>query len=213
MLDYKTSPLSTSGLLRHSRSHQHRLAAPRTFRITSILPIQCVTDVCSPIHTEPAMAIPLMKPTESPKQTRSTHLPTVGSIMSRHVVTATMDDTLATIQELFKEHRFHHLLVVEQRKLVGVISDRDLLKAISPNIGTLSETDRDRATLNKRAHQIMSRNPIAATAITPIEAAAKLMIEKKVSCLPITTEENTLVGILSWKDIMKALLASTASVS
>lgn len=159
------------------------------------------------------MAIPLMKPTESPKQTRSTHLPTVGSIMSRHVVTATMDDTLATIQELFKEHRFHHLLVVEQRKLVGVISDRDLLKAISPNIGTLSETDRDRATLNKRAHQIMSRNPIAATAITPIEAAAKLMIEKKVSCLPITTEENTLVGILSWKDIMKALLASTASVS
>lgn len=45
MLDYKTSPLSTSGLLRHSRSHQHRLAAPRTFRITSILPIQCVTCV------------------------------------------------------------------------------------------------------------------------------------------------------------------------
>jgi len=159
------------------------------------------------------MAISQMKLTESPKQAPPAHLPTVDSIMSRRVVTATMDNTLATIQELFKEHRFHHLLVVEGPKLVGVISDRDLLKAISPNIGTLSETERDRATLNKRAHQIMSRNPISATASTPIEAAAKLLIEKKVSCLPITTKENSLAGILSWKDIMKALLASTASDS
>ena len=113
---------------------------------------------------------------------------TVGNIMSRGVVTITMDDNLAKVQELFHELRFHHLFVVEHRQLVGVISDRDLIKAISSNIGTLSETDRDRATLNKRAHQIMSRSPVAVKIGTPIETAARLLIEKKVSCLPIIND-------------------------
>lgn len=126
--------------------------------------------------------------------------------MSRRMVTVTMDDTLATIQELFKEHRFHHLLVVENRALAGIISDRDLLRAVSPNIGTLSETDRDRATLNKRAHQIMTRNPVAVRPTTTLDTAATLMLEKKVSCLPVTSGEGRLEGILSWRDILKALV-------
>ncbi len=123
--------------------------------------------------------------------------------MSRRVVTVTMDDTLAKARELFTQLRFHHLLVVEQRRLVGIISDRDLLKAISPYIGTLSETDRDRATLNKRAHQIMSRNPITVRINTTVESATQLLIEKKVSCLPVVTEDGTVEGILSWRDLLK----------
>lgn len=133
--------------------------------------------------------------------------PTVGTVMSRRVVTVEMDDNLATIQGLFKEHRFHHLLVVERGALVGVISDRDLLKAISPNIGTLSETERDRATLNKRAHQIMTHNPVTVGVTTPLETATALMLEKKVSCLPVTSDNQAVDGILSWRDLLKALVA------
>ena len=145
---------------------------------------------------------------DTPHSVAPTTPPIVAKIMSRRVITVTMDDSLGTIRDLFHDHRFHHLLVVEQRTLVGVISDRDLLKALSPNIGTWSETERDRATLHKRAHQIMSRNPVAAHADTPIEAAAQLMIEKNISCLPVTTNAGILEGILSWKDILKALLAA-----
>jgi acetoin utilization protein AcuB len=138
----------------------------------------------------------------------STTQPAAGAIMSRRLVTVTMDDTLATVQQLFKEHRFHHLLVVEGRALVGIISDRDLLKALSPNIGTLSETDRDRATLNKRAHQVMTRDPVSVRPTTPLADAAALMLEKKVSCLPVTSDQHRLEGILSWRDLLKALVAA-----
>ena len=72
-----------------------------------------------------------------------------------------MDDSLHTIKELFEATGFHHLLVVEGRKLTGIISDRDLLKALSPFIDTISERARDRATLERRAHQIMTRDVIA----------------------------------------------------
>ncbi|MCP9472167.1 MAG: CBS domain-containing protein [Nitrospira sp.] len=132
---------------------------------------------------------------------------TAGAVMSAHVVTVTMDDSLATIRRLFQEHHFHHLLVVERGELVGIISDRDLLKAISPNIGTLSETDRDRATLNKRAHHIMTRNPVTVRTTTSIETAAALMLEKNVSCLPITSDDRHLKGILTWRDILRALIS------
>ncbi len=86
---------------------------------------------------------------------------TVETIMSPKIVTVEMDETLERIREIFEQHRFHHLLVISGHRLMGVISDRDLLKSISPFVDTLSETSRDSATLQKRAHQIMSRKPIS----------------------------------------------------
>ena len=129
--------------------------------------------------------------------------PTVRAIMSTRAVTVTMDDSLGRARDLFNEHHFHHLLVVQGRELLGVISDRDLLKAVSPHIGTLSETDRDRATLNKRAHQIMSRKLITVTANTTLEAAARLLLEHRVSCLPVVTTAGLLVGIITWRDLLR----------
>ncbi len=130
---------------------------------------------------------------------------TVGSIMSGKVVTVGMDDSLETVRVLFEQARFHHLLVVgEKRRLLGVISDRDLLKAVSPFVDTLSEMTRDRATLEKRVHQIMSRKPITVSRETSIADAAALLLEEGVSCLPVTSPEGEVEGIVTWKDLLSA---------
>ena len=126
--------------------------------------------------------------------------------MSKRVVSITMDDTLAKARELFLEYHFHHLLVLDSGHLVGVISDRDLLKALSPFIGSLSELDRDRATLNKRAHQIMSRKPITAEAGETVETAAQWLLKNRVSCLPVITQDGKINGIISWRDLLKVYL-------
>ena len=83
----------------------------------------------------------------------------VQDIMSRRVVTVELDDKISAVKEIFDNLKFHHVLVVEDGVLLGVVSDRDLLKALSPNIGTSTESYKDTATLNKRVHQIMSREP------------------------------------------------------
>jgi acetoin utilization protein AcuB len=127
--------------------------------------------------------------------------------MSRQVVTITMDDTLGKARELFARFRFHHLLVVQQTRLVGIISDRDLLKAISPYVGTLSETDRDHATLNKRVHLLMTRNPVTVKPDTTLTAAAQVLVKTGVSCLPVVREDGTLDGIVTWRDLLKASLS------
>ena len=128
--------------------------------------------------------------------------------MTTRVVTIEMDDSLEVVRDIFKKVRFHHLLVVDNDRLVGIISDRDMLKAVSPFVGTMSETTRDRATLNKRAHQIMSHHPVTVRSSCTLQEAAELMLARGVSCLPITTVGGEVLGIVTWKDVLRAILES-----
>ncbi len=127
----------------------------------------------------------------------------ISSIMTRRVVTVEMDDSLQTIREIFHNAKFHHILVVDGRKLVGVISDRDFLKTLSPFLATPSQKRRYFATLNKKAHQIMNRKSITVDAKTSIEKASDLLLENNISCLPVISPQGSVVGIVTWKDILK----------
>jgi acetoin utilization protein AcuB len=133
----------------------------------------------------------------------------VGSIMTTRVVTVEMDDRLDVVKKIFDTLNFHHLLVIDDRRtLKGIVSDRDLLKALSPYVGSASENARDVATLNKRVHQIMSRNLITLQAHAVLGEAMQLFLEHRVSCIPIVNGEFKPIGILSWRDVFKALLAA-----
>lgn len=129
----------------------------------------------------------------------------VQHIMSRNVVTVGLDDTLALVKEIFDHSKFHHLLAMEHGELLGVVSDRDLFKALSPNIGTSVETYKDTATLNKRVHQIMSRKPKCLREDATVDAAIDLFVEHAISCIPILSADDRLVGILSWRDVLRSL--------
>lgn len=131
----------------------------------------------------------------------------VEEIMSHTVVTVQMDDSLKIVKEIFDNTKFHHLLVVESNKLYGVISDRDFLKNLSPHIGTVNETPRDIASINKRAHQIMTRKPVTLEKKAEIIDAIKIFNEKNISCIPIVNNDFEPVGILSWRDILKEIEA------
>jgi acetoin utilization protein AcuB len=131
---------------------------------------------------------------------------TVDKIMTAKVVTVGMDDRLEVVKEIFDTMNFHHLLVVdEHKKLSGVLSDRDLLRALSPYVGSAAETARDLATLNKRVHQIMSRHPLTLRPHSSVGEAANLILNNRISCVPIVDGDFMPVGIVSWRDLLKAL--------
>jgi acetoin utilization protein AcuB len=123
--------------------------------------------------------------------------------MSKRVVSVYMDDSLQSLRELFTATGFHHLVVVHDNKLRGIISDRDLLKAVSPFVDTISERMADRATLDKRAHQIMTREVITLSPESSIFTAIELFNSNKISCIPIVDEKSQPVGMVSWRDVMR----------
>ncbi len=134
----------------------------------------------------------------------------ISSIMTRRVVTVEMDDSLQIISEIFENVKFHHILVVDGQKLAGVISDRNLIRALSPFLDTPAEKERDTTTLNKKAHQIMSRTPITVDAETSIEKASNLLLENNISCLPVISPQGSVEGIVTWKDILNFHLKNTS---
>ncbi|WP_100278627.1 CBS domain-containing protein [Mariprofundus aestuarium] len=130
---------------------------------------------------------------------------TVETIMSKSLVIVDVYDSLRKVKRIFDSSGFHHLLVVESGRLFGVISDRDLLKALSPTVGTVSETASDETTLNKRAHLIMTRNPVTLGPGARIYDAIEIFNSHDISCIPVVDDEHKPVGIISWRDILKSL--------
>jgi acetoin utilization protein AcuB len=131
----------------------------------------------------------------------------LSNIMTARIVTVEMDDRLEVVKEIFDTMKFHHLLVVdEHKKLSGIVSDRDLLKALSPYVGSAAETARDLATLNKRVHQIMTRHPITLRPQSEVAEAARVLLAHRISCIPVVDDERNPVGIVSWRDVLKSLV-------
>ncbi len=132
----------------------------------------------------------------------------MGDIMTARIVTVEMDDRLEAVKEIFDTQNFHHLLVVdENKKLCGIVSDRDLLRALSPYVGSAAETTRDLATLNKRVHQIMTRHPITLRPASTTAEAVNVLLAHRISCIPIVDDMFKPVGIVSWRDLIKSLSA------
>ena len=131
----------------------------------------------------------------------------VREFMTSKVVCVELDDSLQVVKEIFDNTRFHHLLVVDDNKLRGVISDRDLLKAISPNVGSAAETERDAATLKKRAHQVMSRNLVTLQPEATLEDVVEVFTCCRISCVLIVDKSGNVEGIVSWRDLLKFVRA------
>lgn len=128
----------------------------------------------------------------------------VNDVMTHPIETVSMDDSIETIQGLFEANKYHHLIVHgDQKECVGVISDRDLLKNISPFIGKMGERSADRSLLNRRAHQIMTRQLIAVRSRTALRSAARVMLDHRISCLPVVDQHGKCTGIITLRDIVR----------
>jgi CBS domain-containing protein len=116
----------------------------------------------------------------------------VGDFMTRELVTLKESDDLALAEQMLRLGGIRHLPVVRDGKLVGLITQRDLLRA--------SATHAARSTV---AGEIMVREPVAATPATPLVQAARTMLEHKFGCLPVCAVDGKLVGIITEADFVR----------
>lgn len=128
----------------------------------------------------------------------------VQDIMSAPVQTVAMDQSVGDIREFFEQSHYHHLVVTGDRgECAGVISDRDLLKNISPFIGKTNERTSDLNCLKRRAHQIMTRQLVAVRPNTSLRAAARVMLDHRISCLPVVDAHKKCIGIITLRDVVR----------
>lgn len=128
----------------------------------------------------------------------------VADIMTTPVQTVSMDDSVGDIRDVFEHSKYHHLVVIgDQGECAGVVSDRDLLKNISPFIGKMQERASDLNCLKRRAHQIMTRQLVAVRRNTSLRAAARVMLDHRISCLPVVDAHKNCIGIVTLRDVVR----------
>jgi len=134
----------------------------------------------------------------------------VCDAMTTRLITIGILTPLGKVKEIFDKLKLHHVLVIEGGKLVGIVSDRDLLLQISPYAGTPDESSLDVMTLKKTANQIMTKDPMTITQDMTVVEAGRFMLEKHVSCLPVVNRvDGSVEGLITMRDLVKVLTAQT----
>lgn len=135
---------------------------------------------------------------------------TLSSIMKADVVSIGMDESLKSALELCTNRGIRHLPVVDDEGgLVGILTDRDIRYHLSPRLGTISENNSDRATLDRRVHTVMARDVVTGTPDMSLGAAAKKMLHDRVGCLPVIDSDHRVVGVVTTSDFL-LLMADSA---
>lgn len=127
--------------------------------------------------------------------------------MSRKMVTISESDTLSTVEDIMTLGHVRHVPVVRAGKLVGVVSERDLLRASLSNLTEFASEQR-RAFLHLvEIARVMSSPPIVIDIDASIQEAARVMAEHKIGCLPVM-EDESLSGLVTETDVLRFFAGS-----
>ncbi|MSP37931.1 MAG: CBS domain-containing protein [Deltaproteobacteria bacterium] len=133
-----------------------------------------------PANTEPGM---IVGPTE------------VADVMTSKVVTLSPHHSFSEAANLMNDRFFRHCVVVDSHgQLVGVISDRDILRALARNPNSRTKT----------LDQIMTQNPVTVRRNTHIVDAVGKIISKRINCLPVVEEDGSVCGIVTSTDLLRS---------
>lgn len=133
----------------------------------------------------------------------------VGHYMTKDVVTVTSDVKLAKAIDIMDRNQFHRIPVVDDGEFVGLITEQLIAENSPSHVSSLSIYEMNYLFDKVRVKDIMIKDAVTATSDMLIEAAAVLMSEKNITVLPVLNSLNEVMGIITHKDIFKALIDLT----
>lgn len=129
----------------------------------------------------------------------------VGQRMSHPIITVSPDLSVLDAVDLMRREHIRRAPVVQGGKLVGIVSEKDLLNA-SPSSATLLSVWEVNYLVSKiKVKEVMTRQVLTTTEDTPIEEAARAMVDNKVGGLPVM-RDSKVVGIITETDVFKIML-------
>jgi acetoin utilization protein AcuB len=125
-------------------------------------------------------------------------------MMTKNPVTADSETLVLDAEKIMKEHNIRRLPIVDKGKLVGIVTQHDLLEASPSPATSLSAHELNYLLSKMKVKEIMKKNPVTVPPDTPFEEALRIGQEKKVGSFPVV-DKGKLVGIATESDIVRFL--------
>ncbi len=132
----------------------------------------------------------------------------VSEWMTRKVFNVKPDNSVSDVVKMIREKGIKHVPVVEQGKLRGIVSDRDIKDYCPSRATSLDMYELHYLLAKTKVREVMKTKVFTTSPDIPIEEAAMVLYDKNVGCLPVV-EGGKLVGIISDRDIFRALIDIT----
>jgi len=140
----------------------------------------------------------------------------VGEHMSKPAIVVSPSTPVTAAMKLLRERRVRRLPVVDDGELVGIVSERDLLRAMPSTATTLSVWEIPELLERLHVKDVMTRDVATVLASTPIQEAAQILIDRRIGGLPVL-EDGRVVGVITETDIFRVfctlLLPASASAA
>ena len=128
----------------------------------------------------------------------------VEDIMTREVITLCEDDTLRDAINSVQRNHIRHIPIVDGKRLIGVVSDRDIKRATPSLYSGISQEKFNEMISELSLSRVMTRDPFSISSDTSIKEVVQLMISKKYGALPVV-DSGELVGIVTGIDCLRVL--------
>jgi len=129
----------------------------------------------------------------------------VGERMSRPVISVSPDSPINEVLAMFRKEHIRRAPVMKDGKLVGIVTENDLLNASPSTVTTLSIWEMNYLISKVLVKNVMTKKVITVDKDTPIEEAARIMADKKLGGVPVTSL-GKVVGIITETDLFKIFL-------
>lgn len=128
--------------------------------------------------------------------------------MTTEIITITPDTPITQAHQIMKKNHIRRLPVVENNILRGIVTIGDVREASPSGATTLSIWELNYLWSQLSVKDVMSSRTLTITADEPIINAAKLMLDHKISGLPVVDDTNTIIGIITESDVFRMLVKS-----
>ncbi|MBI5815425.1 MAG: CBS domain-containing protein [Nitrospinae bacterium] len=136
----------------------------------------------------------------------------IGDWMSKKAIVAEMGTPIMTASHIMKSAGIRYLPVVDNDgRLAGVVTDRDLKAAAPSKATSLDVFELNYLLANVKLCEIMTRNVVTVKAGETVELAAVLMLDNKISGLPVVDDDSRVTGVITQTDIFRALVSITGA--
>ena len=128
----------------------------------------------------------------------------VFDVMSNDPLIVSPSDTVGKAEELMYENHYRQLPVVENKQLIGIVSDRDIRSFLAQP--SFVEPEKRARALRTKVNEIMTAKPLTVSPEDDLREAVELLIEEKIGGIPVVDETEGLVGIVTYVDVLRCFL-------